>query len=199
MKRVPLAHDRVFSDESMAATYARKHQDMADRLARKYTKKLESRGFRQGKIIDVGCGFGGTAISLAQEFSGSQVVGIDLSDPLLQLADEAAQEAGVGDRIRFEAGDVQQIPYEENSFDVVLNLNMVHIVERPVEMLDEIERILAPGGLLFIADLRRSWLALFEKEIKSALTIAEAQSLFSQSKLRQGSFSSDLLWWRFEA
>jgi ubiquinone/menaquinone biosynthesis C-methylase UbiE len=76
---------------------------------------------------------------------------------------------------------------------------MVHIVEHPIQMLNEIERILIPDGSLFIVDLRRSWLGLSEKEIKSALTPKEARTLFAQSKLRTGSFSSSLIWWRFEA
>lgn len=66
-------------------------------------------------------------------------------------------------------------------------------------MLDEIERVLAPTGHLFIIDLRRSWLGLVEREVRSALTLPEARTLFKQSKLRDGVFSSSLLWWRFEA
>jgi ubiquinone/menaquinone biosynthesis C-methylase UbiE len=65
-------------------------------------------------------------------------------------------------------------------------------------MLNEMERILVPDGFLFIVDLRRSWLGLIEKEIKSALTLEEARELFSQSKLREGVFSSSIIWWRFE-
>jgi ubiquinone/menaquinone biosynthesis C-methylase UbiE len=118
---------------------------------------------------------------------------------LLRLASQSAQEAGLGNRVRFETGDAERIPYEDNPFDVVLNLNMVHIVERPVQMLNEIERILIPGGFLFIADLRRSWLGLIEKEMKSALTLEEARNLFGQSNLREGAFSSHLLWWRYWA
>jgi ubiquinone/menaquinone biosynthesis C-methylase UbiE len=75
---------------------------------------------------------------------------------------------------------------------------MVHIVENPVQMLNEIERVLVPEGFLFIADLRRSWLGCIEKEMKSALTFDEAKDLISRSKLRKGNFSSSALWWRFE-
>jgi len=60
------------------------------------------------------------------------------------------------------------------------------------------ERVLVSDGSLFVADLRRSWLGLIGKEIRSALTLEEAKGLFRQSRLRVGSFSSSLLWWRFE-
>jgi ubiquinone/menaquinone biosynthesis C-methylase UbiE len=199
MKRASLTHERVFSDEDYAASYAQQHQKMAENLGREVAQKLRSREFREGRIIDVGCGSGATAIVLAQAFPRSEVVGIDLSESLLRLASQAAQAAGLADRVRFEPGDAERIPYDEDSFDIVLSLNMVHIVEYPIQMLDEIERILVPDGALFIVDLRRSWLGLFEREMKSALTPQEAKALFAQSTLREGSFSSSLIWWRFEA
>ena len=199
MKKMSLTHDRVFSDEEYAAGYAQKHQKMAQNLGREIARKLDKRAFQGGRILDVGCGHGGTALLLAQEFPHSEVVGIDLSDPLLRLARQAATAAGLLDRVRFESGDAENILFDDDSFDVVLNLNMVHIVEHPVQMLDEIERILVPDGSVFIVDLKRSWLGLFEKEMKASLTAKEAQSLLARSKLREGTFSTDLIWWRFEA
>ena len=71
--------------------------------------------------------------------------------------------------------------------------------QRLVRMLDELERVLKPGGYLFVADIRRSWVGLLDKVFKSALTLDEAKALFRKSKLRDGVFSSALLWWRFEA
>ena len=82
---------------------------------------------------------------------------------------------------------------------MVLNTNMVHLVEDPIRMLNEIERVLAPGKTLFIADLRHSWLGWIERPIRSALTFAEARGLIGRSGLRPGTFSQDLLWWRYES
>lgn len=198
MERSPTTQDRVFSDEVFADRYARHHQKMAQKLGRQYAAKLRSRSLSKRRILDSGCGFGATDIVLALEFPQSEIIGIDLSEPLLRIAKDAAEAAGVQDRVRFELADVEQIPYENDSFDVVLNLNMVHIVEDPVRMLNEIERVLKPNGHLFVADLRRSWLGVIEKEIKSALTVRETEALLNQSRLRKGTFSSSLIWWRFE-
>ena len=198
MKRAPLTHEPVFVDEAFAQRYARQHRKMAEGFGREYAGKLVSRGFSAGKIIDVGCGFGGLNIILAHRFVDSEIVGIDLSDPLLQLANQSAQAANLGDRVRFEKADVHQIPYPDDSFDVVINTNLVHLVDDAVQMLNEIERILVPDGRLFIVDVRRSWLGIFDKTFKSALTLDEARELVSRSSLREGSFSSSLLWWRFE-
>lgn len=199
MKRSQIEHEGIFNDEAFAEKYARGHKKMAEKLGQEYAQKLTARGFQRGRIIDLGCGFGGTNLVLAQRFVDSEVVGIDLSDPLLRMANQAAEAANLGERVRFEKGDVQQIPYEDDTFDVAINANMVHLVEDPIRMLNEIERILTPGGFLFIADLRRSWLGLFEKEIRASLTLDEAKELLQSSNLRQGILSKDLIWWRFEA
>ena len=198
MKRKPLNHERVFSSNDYAENYAKQHWKMAEKFGQDFGQKLAAQGFRGGKILDVGCGFGATNLALAQRFPDSDILGIDLSEPLLELANRAAGEANLSGRVRFEKADVQQIPYPENSFDAALNINMVHLVDQPIKMLDEIERILIPGGYLYIADLRRSFLGLVEDEIRSALTIPEAKELFGKSEIRQGVFKWGLLWWNFE-
>jgi ubiquinone/menaquinone biosynthesis C-methylase UbiE len=198
MKQSPLIHDRVFSGD-FAEEYARKHRKIAERFGHKFAETLAVRGFETGRILDVGCGFGATAIVLAQRVPRSEVVGIDLSEPLLDLATQAAQSNGVGERVTFEKADVQEIPYDDNSFAAVLNLQMLHIVEDPIAMLDEMERVLLPDGILLMADIRRSWVGLLDKVFKSGLTVEEATALVRRSRLRQGTFSSDLLWWQYEA
>jgi hypothetical protein len=76
---------------------------------------------------------------------------------------------------------------------VAINTNIVHFVDDPVQMLNEIERILVPDGCLFTADVKRSWIGFFDRTFKSALTLDEARGLIGQSSLREGSFSSGLL------
>lgn len=172
---------------------------MAEMFGREYTKKLLARGFQRGRIIDVGCGFGAVNLILAKQFVDSEIVGIDLSEPLLRLARKAAQEAGVGERVRFEKADAQELFYEDNTFDVVISTNMVHLVQEPIRMLNELERILVRGGHLLVADLRRSWLGAVEREVRSGLTMREVRDLIGQSELREGKLSWGFLWWRFEA
>jgi ubiquinone/menaquinone biosynthesis C-methylase UbiE len=198
MKKKPLSHDRVFQDSKFAERYARKHQKMAFRFGQEYTDKLITRGFADGRILDVGCGFGATLMVLAKAFPGCRATGVDLSEPLLERARAGTAAAGLQERVLFESADAEQLPYEENAFDVVLNLNMVHIVSRPVNMLDEIGRVLKPGGICFIADIRRSWIGFLEKEFRSAYSLPEARELVLSSRLPAGEFSPGFLWWRYE-
>ncbi len=199
MKRQPIKHGGVFTEEPFAWEYARKHQKMGERFARIWGAKLRSSGFSRGNILDAGCGSGATNLTLANMYPDSHLVGIDLSEPLLAVARETARERGSSPRVSFEKADVLEIPFERDSFDVVLNANVAHLVEDPVRMLNEIERVLAPGGFLFIIDLRRSFLGVLEREIRSALSAGEARQLLARSQLREGRFSAGLLWWRFQS
>lgn len=198
MKQSPLVHERVFAGD-FADEYARKHRKIAAKFGREVVGMLAGHGLETSRILDVGCGFGTTAIVIAQALPQSEVLGIDLSEPLLELASEQAQAEGLGGRVAFEKADVQKIPYDDDSFDAVINVQMLHIVEEPIAMLDEMERVLAPDGVLFMADIRRSWVGVFDRVFKTALTVEEARALVRRSQLREGAFSSDLLWWRFEA
>jgi ubiquinone/menaquinone biosynthesis C-methylase UbiE len=198
MKRSPLMHDQVFAGD-FAEDYARKHRKIAERFGHEAAEKFSTHGIDSGRILDVGCGFGATASVLAKALPGSEVVGIDLSDPLLQMAIQTAEVADLSGRVSFEKADVQQIPYDDDSFDALVNVQMLHIVEDPVAMLDEMERVLALDGVLFMADIRRSWVGLLDKVFRSALTVEEARTLVRRSKLREGAFTSDLLWWRYQA
>ena len=199
MDRVPITHGGVFNDEAFARDYSRKHWKMASRFGKAYGKKLKENGFVRGRVLDMGCGSGATNLVLADQFPDSEFVGIDLSDPLLELAREAAQERGVAGRVCFEKANVLKAPFEDRSFDVLLNLNMVHLVADPSRMFGEMGRLLTPDGFLFVADLRRSILGVFEKEIRSALSSREAKELIRSAPLRKGIFSSSPIWWRYES
>jgi ubiquinone/menaquinone biosynthesis C-methylase UbiE len=199
MKRKPVTHGGVFEDEAFAGDYARKHRKMAEGFGGEYARKLRKAGFTTGRILDAGCGSGATNLTLARRFPESELVGIDLSDPLLGLARQDAESRDLSNRVRFERADVRDIPFGDDAFDVALCLNMVHLVQDPERMLAEVERVLAPDGFLFIADLRRSFLGILEREIRSALSVREARDLLDNSALRNGTFSSGFLWWRFES
>ena len=188
-----------FNDKNFADFYVKKHRKLLEKLGYNYAQKLRNLGFSKGRVLDVGCGFGAMCTVLAEEISGSEVVGVDLSIPLLEYAHDKIAGQPIGSRVRFQRANVEKMPFDSNCFDVVFNVNMVHWVDDPVSMLNEIQRVLKPEGYLFIKDLRRSWLKVFEREIDKALTLEQAKKLIKDSELREGSFSSGILWWNFEA
>jgi ubiquinone/menaquinone biosynthesis C-methylase UbiE len=199
MKRREAFQDPVFSDPVIASRYADKHAAMERRFGEEYARKLRARGFKEGRILDAGCGFGETLITLAKRLPDVQLSGVDLSDPLLELAGSGVRQAGLSGRIELRKADVCSMPFPDKHFDAVLNINMVHLVDRPVQMLDELERVLAAKGHLYIADIRRSCIGFLEREFLLALTVEEAAQLLRRSSIRQGELTAGLLWWRYES
>ena len=201
MRRVPLLHDRVFDQPDFAEKYARKHETMGRKLGKNVVgRDLAARSFKGGQILDNGCGPGFMLIEILKLFPNARGTGIDLAEPLLEVGRKTAEIEALADRAKFERIDVENLPYDDNSFDAVVSTNMLHIVENPVKQLDEIERVLKPDGLCFIADIKRSWfISLFEKVSRSAFTQKEAAEIIAQSKIREGKLSNGFIWWEFKA
>ena len=196
MKRSPFPYPRVFDDPEMAREYAVAHANYGKRWGLTHASELLKHGFRKGRILDVGTGSGEGSIALARAFPEARVVGVDLSEPLLEMARSAARDEGLSDRVSFEKGDAESLPLEDDSFDAVVSLSTLHVVENPVAMLNEIERGLASGGWFSVVTLRRSWLGLLEAAIKSSFTPAEVRDLAARSSLRPWKVRAGILWLR---
>ena len=113
----------------------------------------------QGEAVDLGCGPGQLVIVLAGQAPDLHVTGVDLSDEMLAQAHENAQNAGVASRVSFRRGDAQQIPFPDGSLDLIVSTMSLHHWSDPVSVLNEIARVLRPGGSFLILDLRRDMLA----------------------------------------
>src|SRR5688500_7351372 len=105
------------------------------------------------KVADVACGVGWAAISLAKAYPNITVDGFDLDEPSIEIASRNAQEAGVADRVRFEARDGAD-PSSEGSYDLAIVVEAIHDLSQPVSVLSGIRAMLKPGGTLIVADER---------------------------------------------
>ena len=199
MQRRPLIHPRVFDDPEFAAGYARREGDRSGRLGRKAAQMLRRNGFAGGRILDAGCGPGTFALELARAFPEAEVVGVDLSAPLVEMARAGAETAGLSGRLRFEVADVERLPFPEDAFDAVTSLNMLHIVEDPVAALDEMERVVRPSGHLLAADIRRSLLGWLDPVFRTGWTLEEARTAVGFSSLRPVRWWRNYFLWGFQA
>lgn len=187
-----------FNSMNYVTMYYNHHQHMLNSLAKGYEKKLKIAGFVKGKILDAGCAFGGLSMYICETFPEIEAVGVDFSQKQVDFATKQAKSVQSRDRITFIKADVQQLPFEDNSFDAVFNINVAHLIENPIKMFNEFERVLKPDGKVFIKDLRKSFLRVIESEISYSFTAYEASKLISQSNLRKGKFSTSPLWWNYE-
>ena len=103
------------------------------------------------RVLDVGCGNGNTAIYLARE-TDCAVVGLDLSKTHIQTARTQAQKWS-NLRLDFHHGSATELPFENDSFSHVWSQGtLLHISQRKVA-LQEIYRVLKPGGIFVFGDL----------------------------------------------
>ncbi len=103
------------------------------------------------KVLDLGCGAGWASRLLARLVSGGehpgQVVGLDVSDEMIRRARANSTEF---DNVLFVVGSALQIPWEENFFDKVLSVESFYYYGDQDRALDELFRVLAPKGELYI-------------------------------------------------
>ncbi len=195
LKKRPLIHPRVFDEEKWAISYAKRHAKLGKKIGKKYANFLSERGFKSGKILDSGCGSGAILIEMCRSLPNAEGIGVDLSEPLLKFARKSADEEGISNRVLFQKGDVESLPFDNDFFDVVINANMLHIVENPVKMLNEIERVLAPKGEFILGDIRRSWIGYIMPIFKTAYTSEEGEEVLRKSNLRPWKFDKGFFWW----
>jgi ubiquinone/menaquinone biosynthesis C-methylase UbiE len=109
------------------------------------------------QVLDIGCGTGTTAM-LAKELVGSEgsVFGLDASPEMIARARKKAARARLG--VEFVQGVVEEMPFPDGRFDVVLSSMMLHHLPVPVrqQCASEIRRVLKPGGRVFAVDFTTS-------------------------------------------
>ena len=116
------------------------------------TDRLVARG---ASAAEIGCGEGWAAISLAMAFPDIRVDGYDNDDASIAAARKHAAEAGVGDRVRFEVLDVTgDLPpaVPTGTYDLVMALEMIHDLARPVEALTTMRRLGKPDAVHLVMD-----------------------------------------------
>lgn len=105
------------------------------------------------RVADLGCGLGWAGVGLARAYPRVHVDGFDIDAPSIAEAREQAEHAGVSDRVTFRLHDATD-PSLAGAYDLVLMVEVLHDVARPVELLATVRRMLAPGGSALVIDER---------------------------------------------
>jgi ubiquinone/menaquinone biosynthesis C-methylase UbiE len=134
-------------------------------------------GRQRFKVLDVGCGTGFLALHVAQ--LGHNVIGLDASDAMLEVAQQRADELDKGPKSRcdFVLGDATQLEFEENEFDAVIGRFLLSELHDPAKAVAEWFRVLKPGGRLFL--IEDDWGDLDGVQAKERLTKLKYRGVFS--------------------
>ena len=118
-------------------------------------------------VIDVGCGSGTTAIALCKSI-GCQVTGVDLSGVRISNAIDSLQDqpVAVRERVTFKKGSATDLPIAEGSFDRAWSQATIYHVPDKVKVLEEVYRVLEPGGIFVFDDLIKPQPNISEKAVK---------------------------------
>jgi 2-polyprenyl-3-methyl-5-hydroxy-6-metoxy-1,4-benzoquinol methylase len=101
------------------------------------------------RVADVACGVGWASVAIAEAYPNVTVDGFDPDERSIEIARRTADEAGVGDRVRFYVRNAEAM---EGSYDLAVVIEAVHDLPRPVDVLSAIRGCLGPGGTLIVAD-----------------------------------------------
>jgi ubiquinone/menaquinone biosynthesis C-methylase UbiE len=190
-----LATGRLF--ERLWAPYEQKPFDESVEL---FTRRLDligfDRGFFRGKaVLDAGCGGGRNAIAMAR-LGAADAQGIDIGQQGIVNARERAEGM---DNVHFQQASILDIPFEDGRFDLVWCAGVLMITDDEDRALDELTRVLKPGGLLYLlvyADEGMRWpLINILRPIARRLGHDEVRRTMDESRMpanKQRTFLDDL-------
>jgi ubiquinone/menaquinone biosynthesis C-methylase UbiE len=150
------------------------------------------------RLLDAGCGPGQFTIIAAERLPQTQIDGIDLAPAMIAIAKKRAAASPAASRLRFQVADVARLPFADGTFDAVMSTGSIKHWPDAVAGLRELHRVLAPGGLAFVAEINReappsavaaqaarmsTWLfrRLYPRVVRDGLTPEAARAAFAAS------------------
>lgn len=112
---------------------------------------LALQDWRGQRVLDISTGKGRFAVNLAAQ--GAEATALDIAPQMLALAQRAADEHGVG--VQFLQADAEQLPFPDAAFDTVLCMEAIMHVPHPQRLVNEMARVVRPGGAVILSMTNR--------------------------------------------
>jgi len=112
-------------------------------------------GITKGGALEVGPGPGYLGLEWLKRTVETNLVGLEISEAMIAVAERNALEYGLSPRVRYVAGNALKMPFADDTFAAAFSNGSLHEWQDPRKVLNEICRVLKPGGCFFVSDLRR--------------------------------------------
>jgi ubiquinone/menaquinone biosynthesis C-methylase UbiE len=165
-------------------------------------------GIRTGHALEIGPGPGYVGLEWLRHTESTTLTGCEISPAMLRLSITNAADYGLTGRTRYVESNGMCMPFENCAFDAVFSSGSLHEWENPIQVFDEIYRVLKPGGLFCITDMRRDvspilarliYVSVKPKEIRpgfitslnASYTPKELEEILRQSLWKNASVQKD--------
>ncbi len=133
------------------------NQERCDYIESCVSRTWGSDALHQQEVVEIGCGGGLICAELARR--GAVTIGVDPSQDALAVARTHTSQEGLGEQTYFIPGYAEALPFANGSFSVIVCLDVLEHVHDLAATIQEISRILAPGGLFIFDTINRTLIA----------------------------------------
>ena len=103
-----------------------------------------------------------------------EIVGLDISDVMIEIATKNIDEEGLSERITLRKGDASNMPFGDSSFDFAISSDSLHHWKEPIQVLNEVFRVLKPESKALISDFTRD---APEEKIQEELDLIDSRMM----------------------
>lgn len=207
-RRQPETDDGI-QDDFIVDVYNQMARRMRDKGWMETDSIIKS-GIDSGTALEIGPGPGYLGLEWLKKTDNTILKGVDVSPDMIELAGKNAAEYGFSERVEYVKNEGKENPFADSTFDAVFTNGSLHEWAEPELILNEVHRVLKPGGRYFISDLRRDMCVLIKwfmyavtkpKEIRpglitsinAAYTAEEIREILNKTRLKDCEISANLM------
>lgn len=205
-KRIPETNEGI-QNELTVEVFDRFAKNMRDKGWNNVDSFVKA-GITGGVVLELGPGPGYIGLEWLKQAPGAMLTGCEISREMIKVAEKNAKDYGLETRADYVEGNCMELPFSDESFDAVFSNGSLHEWEEPVRVFNEIHRVLKPGGIFCICDMRRDVNPLLVKliyrttkpkeirpgfitSLNAAYTVPEIEDLLNRSVWNQTAVQKD--------
>jgi demethylmenaquinone methyltransferase / 2-methoxy-6-polyprenyl-1,4-benzoquinol methylase len=136
------------------------------------------KGFRSDKIIDIACGTADMCLLMADKLKPEVITGIDVSSEMLRVGRQKIKGKGLSNLIHIETGDSSAINFPSESYDIVTVAFGIRNFEKLTDSIQEMNRLLKPGGVLLIVEVNEPQSKMMKSLYKIYMNLIISMTVF---------------------